>query len=704
MRMSRLGMNRPDKYLSSFTIAGIYCIVAATWILASDAVVTMIAPAISESQLLQTVKGLAFVLVTSSLLYMLIQIFTRELRSSEHRYFQLFDNAGDMVYVHDLRGTIEKLNRAGLALTGLSPEHDGKVQIEQFFPNGYAQWVMVLGVQSPGRVSVKREMELVSVNGQVIPVEINLTQIVERDSVVAILGVVRDLTERRDAERKVRESQRVLQTLMNNLPGMAYRAAEGHPWEMSFVSAGALDLTGYLPDELMHQQPSFLSLVHPGDSERGWSALREPGLNEGSYQLVYRIRPKNASERWVWEQGCHVYNALDGERTIEGFITDITAIHQAEEVLRQSTESFRLMFAGNPLPLWVLDTETRVFLEVNEAAVATYGYSRAEFLTMSIDTLWPDADWEKFERELVKMQGLSRSGQWRNQTSDGRVIWVETASQDIRFGGRRARLMLANDVTERKAMEEDIRRFNADLETRIFERTEQLRSTNAELQAFTYTVSHDLRAPLRAISGFTQIIARSYAEHLPEAGQHFLMNILKASEQMEQLISDLLNYSRLGKSTIRMEGVPLQRLFSEIAGRFEMQLTERRATLTIPESMPVVVSDPTRLDQIFTNLIGNALVYTKPNMPARVSVRWMREGEYVTVEVADEGPGIPPEFQEKVFNVFQRLPTSKDVPGTGIGLAIVKKAVELLGGKIFLISAVGAGCLFRVQLPAGDVE
>ena len=227
----------------------------------------------------------------------------------------------------------------------------------------------------------------------------------------------------------------------------------------------------------------------------------------------------------------------------------------------------------------------------------------------------------------------------------------------------------------------------------------QLGVANEKLEAFSYSVSHDLRAPLRSIRGFAEIIARRHRPDLNEEGQHYFDNIIEASAQMDQLINDLLAYSRLGRDAVPHVLVPLGDLFEQVKDTLAPRLAETGAHLSLPDNLPVISSDWTLLREIFTNLLDNALTYRRPGVPPRVIVSCQDDTDHVTLCVADDGIGIPPEFHEKVFNIFQRLHSQDDYPGTGIGLASVKSSVELLDGQVWIEPEVGEGTTFCVKLP-----
>ena len=176
-------------------------------------------------------------------------------------------------------------------------------------------------------------------------------------------------------------------------------------------------------------------------------------------------------------------------------------------------------------------------------------------------------------------------------------------------------------------------------------------------------------------------------------------NIVDASARMSQLIDDLLAYARLGRTSMRRRPVPLQSLLAQIQKDLAARITETGAHFDLPDDLPVVRGDPTLLSQIFTNLFGNALTYHRPGVPPLVTITWHDSADQVVIGVSDNGIGVPPEHHDKIFNVFQRLHSEDEYPGTGIGLAIVKKSVELLSGRVWVESVVGQGSTFSVQLP-----
>ena len=249
-------------------------------------------------------------------------------------------------------------------------------------------------------------------------------------------------------------------------------------------------------------------------------------------------------------------------------------------------------------------------------------------------------------------------------------------------------LMRTRAETGRKRAEEQLRQKAAELEAK-----------NQELDAFTYSVSHDLKEPLRAIEAFSQFVLEDCADRLDEQGREYLLKLANAAVRMKKLIEDLLTLSRASRESRRRTQVDVGRLVRDVVERMSSTVEGRGATVEVEDGLPDVLADPPRVEEVFANLLGNALKFNESKRPSvKIGVR-ATEGGMATFYVQDNGIGIDPQYHERIFGIFQRLHRREEYEGTGAGLAIVKRVVEIFGGRTWVESELGAGATFLFTLP-----
>jgi signal transduction histidine kinase len=260
---------------------------------------------------------------------------------------------------------------------------------------------------------------------------------------------------------------------------------------------------------------------------------------------------------------------------------------------------------------------------------------------------------------------------------------------------------------ERRRAEERQRRFREqqerlarEMEARMQERQAALEQSQAELEAFSYSVSHDLRAPLRAVEGFSQAILEDYGDRLDSTGRDYADRLVGAARNMDALIRDLLAYSRLSRAEMPLVPVSLKDVVKEVLASMEGEIAERKARVAVESHLPDVLAHSTTLVQVVLNLVRNAVKFVPSGETPRIQIYANPQAGKVRLIVRDNGIGIDPRHQERIFLPFERLHAADRYPGTGIGLSIVRRAVERMGGKVGVISAVGEGSRFWVELPA----
>ena len=260
-------------------------------------------------------------------------------------------------------------------------------------------------------------------------------------------------------------------------------------------------------------------------------------------------------------------------------------------------------------------------------------------------------------------------------------------------------------------LRERIERHAEELEQRVAKRTAQLQEANADLQVFAYSVTHDLRAPLRSMQGFAQALFEDYGDRLDEVGQDYARRVVASSQRMEGLIQDLLDYCRVSQATLEPQQVQLSAVVSEVLAELDGELQRCEAEVKVEEPLPAVQGHHATLLHAVSNLVTNAVKFVSPGTRPRVRIwaeprqgsRWASDQATVRLWVEDNGIGIAPEHHEQIFRLFERLHGGEEYPGTGIGLAIVRRSIERLGGRTGVESAVGAGSRFWIELPSAEV-
>jgi PAS domain S-box-containing protein len=359
--------------------------------------------------------------------------------------------------------------------------------------------------------------------------------------------------------------------------------------------------------------------------------------------------------------------------------------------LQASEEKYKTLFYKSPLPKWIYDQATLRFLEVNEAAVQHYGYSHDEFRNMTIKDIRPAEDIARLMTDLEGLEsspGTHMDNIWRHVTKDGNIIDVELTAHPIQYEQRKARMVIVNDITERRRSDQLLRQLNADLQKRATE----LASSNAELERFAYIASHDLQEPLRMVSSFLQLLQKKYDGQLDEKANQYICYAVDGAERMKALILDLLEYSRVGTGKGSFAPVDMCEVVRSVSDIFHEKIVASGGRIETGK-MPTVMGDKVQLTQLLQNLVGNALKYQGKAAP-HVYVTAEETARGWQFSVKDNGIGIDPQFFDKIFIIFQRLHNKSDYSGTGIGLAICKKIVERHGGRIWVESSPGAGSVF----------
>ena len=366
------------------------------------------------------------------------------------------------------------------------------------------------------------------------------------------------------------------------------------------------------------------------------------------------------------------------------------------QLLLQSTA---LAAAANGV---MITDRTGAILWVNPAFTTITGYTPEEVRGANPRILKSGHQDAAFYREFWETITAGRvwQGEFFNRRKDGEIYINEETITPVRLRGSEITHFVGvmQDVTRRKQAEQQARSLNEQLEYRVKQRTAELQCANQELEAFAYSVSHDLRAPLRHIKGFLDLFNKTALPALSEEERHYLEQVSNSATQMDRLIDDLLLFSRMAQATMDVAEVDLNRLYQDALNQVHVEI-ENRSIVWKKADLPVVQVDAPMLRQVLVNLLSNAIKYTRPRNPAQIEVFSEQHPHEVVIGIRDNGVGFDMRYAGKLFGVFQRLHSTDQFEGTGIGLANVRRIIQRHGGRTWAEGKPDAGAAFYFSLP-----
>lgn len=379
----------------------------------------------------------------------------------------------------------------------------------------------------------------------------------------------------------------------------------------------------------------------------------------------------------------------------------LAEIQEQKRAIEASERRYRAQFEASPQPMWVFDAETLAFLIVNDAAVTHYGYSREEFMAMSLADIVVPQDMPLVAESLRQHETRPAAEILRrHRRRNGETIDVEISTQPLNWDGRPARMVIVYDVTSRELAKLAWKTLHQTLEQKVAQRTRELELANEELEAFSYSVSHDLRAPVHAIDGYCGNLADKYGSELPTQASHWIQRIRAGTRQINALIEDLLSLSRTGRMPLELQEVDLASLARATVNQLRQSFPDRQISVEVQAPLPVRC-DPGLLAVLMDNLVGNAWKFTEGTPQATIHVGSAgATPEGMVFFVSDNGAGFDMAFADKLFKPFQRLHSVAEFEGTGIGLAIVHRVIQRHRGRVWAESTVQKGATFFFVLPA----
>jgi PAS domain S-box-containing protein len=639
------------------------------------------------------------------------------LRESEERYRLLADNADDFVSLNDTEGNRLYLSPSYYRITGWTPEDikatDWRTRVH---PEDLPMIEQTRAANLAGQITMI-EYRALCRDGSWLWVETRCKPLAGPDGrVQKTLLWSRDITARKQAEAVIARSRAELKAIYEHAPVLmclldAQRC-------VLYANHAFTEFTGIPETDMVAGRAcGVFGCINALDDPRGCGFGHN--CSECALRLAIEDTLKTGREHRDVEyqatlerQGVRYSVALLGatslvqatdQPTLLLCLVDITERTRTEEALRASESALRMAQRLAHVGNWEWDSVTGHTIW-SEEMFRIFGRDPAlgPVQIEDVPKYFTPESWALVSAAVKKAvaDGVSYECDAEIIRSDGVHRWVTTRGEPVRGDGGKTTVLHGSvqDITDHKLAADEIRRFNQTLEQRVRDRTAQLEAANQELESFCYSVSHDLRAPLRAINGFANILAQDHAKSLDDEGQRTLGIVCSEAVRMGRLIDDLLEFSRIGRQALHQVEINMtvvaQRTFDECAAH----APGRDIQLHL-HPLPPAQGDPALLPHVWTNLIANAIKYTRPRPVAEIEITGRAEGGERIYCVKDNGVGFDMQYAGKLFGVFQRLHTENEFEGTGVGLALVQRIVLRHGGRVWAEGKVGEGAAFYFSLP-----
>ncbi len=644
------------------------------------------------------------------------------LRESEEKYRRLIETANDAIFIADAEtGIILDVNKKAEELLDMPAEKIVGMHQTQLHPKEEAKRygkIFLDHIQS-GK-AILGDLFVCHKDGHKIPVEVSAS-VTELMGQKVIQGIFRDITERKWAEEALRESEEKFRSISTSAQdGIIMMDNDGN---ISYWNEAAERMFGYTKEEAIGKEVHiFLGPERYHEAYRkgfkGFkktgkgpvvgktlelSAIRKDGMEfpielsvssvkvQGKWHSIGILRDITERKRAEEElkKYRHHLEELVEERTAElktineELQREIVERKRMEEALKESEEKYRRIFETSKDVLYLTSREGK-FIDINQAGVDLFGYSKEELLKIDLARhLYVKPEDRKRFQEMIEKDGFVKDYEveWKKKDKTKVYVSITANVRKDRNGNALGYEGIIRDITDKKRAEEA-----------LAQKAQELARSNAELQQFAFVASHDLQEPLHAVSGYVQLLARRYKDKLDTDADDFIARTLDGVNRMQTLIKDLLAYSRVGTYGKTFKPTDCKAAFNRTLTNLQAAIEESSAVVT-HDPLPILMADASQLVQLFQNLIGNAIKF-RSEEPPRVHISAEQKGNEWIFSVQDNGIGIDPKYTKDIFTIFQRLDSSRNYSGTGIGLALCKKIVERHGGRIWVDSEQGRGSTF----------
>ncbi len=434
-------------------------------------------------------------------------------------------------------------------------------------------------------------------------------------------------------------------------------------------------------------QTTILSTLNPADIYSTIEVLQQEVTRLRDERMEWLQGQKSRLERRVEQRSALL------SQTNQQLVTEVVRRQGVEEKLRQSLKTLSdFKYALDQSAIVAITDAQGTITYVNDRFCQISQYQREELIARTHRIINSGYHAPEFFQDLWSTiaSGQIWRGEIKNRAKDGSYYWVDTTIVPFldESGKPWQYLAIRRDITERKQREREVREFAT-----------QLQRSNRELENFAYIVSHDLQEPLRKMKSFSQLLARECQGQFTdnEKAHRYLDYIIDAAQRQRTMIQALLNYSRLGKNDSPKVSIDLAAVVGKVLEDLSIPIAETQATVMVSD-LPTVGASATQMAQLFLNLIGNGIKF-RGEAPPRIRISAQLQSSEWLISVQDNGIGLNPKYAERIFQIFQRLHSRSEYPGTGIGLAICRKIVEAHGGRIWVVSEPGQGSTFYFTLP-----
>lgn len=664
--------------------------------------------------------------------------------AATQRFEKLFQAAPEAISVSELAsGRFLQVNDAFCELFGHARERIlGRTSIElDLWTGAHGREAIVERLRGGDAV---HGFEGVARRGDGTPIDVLFSaERIDFEGRDALLLMFRDISQRKRLERAVQASEARLAHLLARAPTVIYTARAEGDYAATYYSPNLPGLLGWPPQRFLDEPSFWLDHVHPDDRAAVLQSLEALATHD---DLVLEYRFEHADGRWLWmrDQISVQRDAQGAPVELVGAWIDITARREAENEVRRLAAELDQRVRERTAELARSEARYRTIFETVPVAIGEEDWSAVQALLRELrargvaDGAGYFAEHPEFVRKClsaVRMVRLNRKALSMHDMHDRdselpdlsafypssedlpqfigelQALWdgqrLYTAKKSLpSLSGRPLSLMVsislpALDDADGTALTclvdiTEIDRLNAELDRSL----SRLRQANKELETFTYSVSHDLKAPLRGIDGYSRLLLTDHQDQLDEEGRQFLSHIRRATQHMGVLIDDLLSYSRLERRELTLAPLALDELVDGVLAPYRNDLAAQSVELRVELLQDLrALGDAQGLAIALRNLVDNAIKFSRDRQPARIEITAARVGDAVRLAVRDNGLGFDMKFHDRIFAIFQRLHRAEDYPGTGVGLAIVRKAMERMGGRVWAESAPGQGATFTIELP-----